>query len=171
MRSLSRCVSNEGPESVHCRLLAFRNLGQVSHRSIHLHLYRWWRLAESAPRHGNNLVDENDHHLENDNRFYLFVSPSPMDGKQDLDLHEANADMIAVGKRLVDVYTGQATFRDWIQAETINDQIDILDKRAAGLALALERDEINPAILTAASQQILALMYATEAGARARKRP
>jgi hypothetical protein len=111
-----------------------------------------------------NLVDENDHHLENDNRFYLFVSPSPMDGKQNLDLHEANADMIAVGKRLVDVYTGQSTFRDWIQANTINEQIDILDQRAAGLAQALEHDQINPAILTEASQQILTVLYATEAG-------
>jgi hypothetical protein len=111
-----------------------------------------------------NLVDENDHHLENDNRFYLFVSPSPMNGKQNLDLHEVNADMIAVGKRLVDVYTGQATFRDWIQAETINEQIDILDQRATGLAQALEKDQINPAILTEASQEILALLYATEVG-------
>jgi len=110
-----------------------------------------------------NLVDENDHHLQNDNRFYLFVSPSPMDGKQNLGLHEANADMIAVGKRLIDVYTGQATFRDWIQTKSINDQIDILDQRAAGLAKALDLGKIDPAILAAASQQILTVLYATEA--------
>ena len=111
-----------------------------------------------------NLVDENDHHLENENRFYLFVSPSPMDGKQNLNLHEADMDMIAVGKRLFNVYTGQSTFRDWIQADSINAQIEILDQRAAGLAYALEHERIDPAILTAASQQILGLMYATDAG-------
>ena len=112
-----------------------------------------------------NLVDKNDHHLGNDNRFYLFVSPSPMDGSQKLDLHEANADMTAVGKRLIDVYTGQSTFRDWIQAESINEQIEILDQRAAGLARALELGQIDPATLTGASQQILALLYATQTGA------
>jgi predicted acylesterase/phospholipase RssA len=111
-----------------------------------------------------NLVDENDHHLENDSRFYLFVSPSPMDGKQNLSLHEADVDMLAVVKRLVDVYTGQSTFRDWIQANSINEQIDILDQRAAGLAYAIEHGQVDPTILATASQQILALLYATESG-------
>jgi hypothetical protein len=112
-----------------------------------------------------NLVDENDNHLGNDNRFYLFVSPSPMDGKQNLNLHEADTDMIRVVKRLFDVYTGQSTFRDWIQAQAINQQIDLLDKRAERLADALEHDLIDPAVLTQASQQILGLLYRTgEAG-------
>jgi hypothetical protein len=110
-----------------------------------------------------NLVDENDNHLENDHRFYLFVSPSPMDGKQKLDLHEVDANMIQVAKRLFDVYTGQSTFRDWIQAQAINEQIELLDQRAAGLALALQLDQIDPAVLTEASQQILTLLYGTGA--------
>jgi hypothetical protein len=87
-----------------------------------------------------------------------------MDGKQNLAIHESDADMIAVGKRLLDVYTAQATFRDWIQADTINDQIDILDQRAAGLAQALQQGQINPAILTQASEQILSILYATQSG-------
>jgi predicted acylesterase/phospholipase RssA len=111
-----------------------------------------------------NLVDENDHHIENDNRFYLFVSPSPMDGMQNLALHEANTDMIAIGKRLVDVYMGQATFRDWIQAKSVNDAIDRLDRRAAGLADAIEHEQIDAAILATASQQILTLLFATQPG-------
>jgi predicted acylesterase/phospholipase RssA len=111
-----------------------------------------------------NLVDENDHHIANDNRFYLFVSPSPMDGKQDLGLHEAGADMIQVPKRLFEVYTGQSTFHDWIQAQEINQQIDLLDQRATGLAHALQNDQIDPSSLTEASQQILALLYGTDPG-------
>jgi hypothetical protein len=111
-----------------------------------------------------NLVDENDNHLENDNRFYLFVSPSPMEGSQNLDLHEADADMIQVLKRLFDVYTGQSTFRDWIQAQTVNEQIQTLDQRAAGLADALAHDRIDPAALTKASQQILGLLFTAGAG-------
>jgi hypothetical protein len=108
-----------------------------------------------------NLVDENDNHLENDNRFYLFVSPSPMDGKQNFDLHEADANMLVVGKRLFDVNTGQSTFRDWIQAQEINAQIEILDQRAIGLAAALETAKIDAGVLSAASQGVLDLLYAT----------
>jgi predicted acylesterase/phospholipase RssA len=109
-----------------------------------------------------NLVDENDQHLGNENRFYFFVSPSPMEGMQNLDLHEANADMVSVGKRLVDVYMGQATFRDWIQADTINDQVKLLDQRAAGLAKAIKLGEVDAATLFTASKQILSLLYGTQ---------
>ena len=110
-----------------------------------------------------NLVDANDNHLENDNRFYLFVSPSPMDGRQKLDLHEADINMIQITKRLFEIYTGQSTFRDWIQAQEINREIEILDQRAAGLAQALQSGQIDPVALTDASKQILALLYGTAA--------
>jgi hypothetical protein len=109
-----------------------------------------------------NLVDANDHHLNNQNRFYLFVSPSPMEGRQNLDLHEASTNLIQVSKRLFQIYSGQSTFRDWIQAKQINDQIDILDQRAAGLAAAIEQGTIDAAALSQASMQILALLYATD---------
>jgi hypothetical protein len=116
-----------------------------------------------------NLVDGNDNHLENDNRFYLFVSPSPMNGSQDLALNEAEADMVKVVKRLFDVYTGQSTFRDWIQAQAVNEQIELLDQRAAGLAHALQQGEIDPAVLTQASRQILALLYSADASAESQQ--
>lgn len=109
-----------------------------------------------------NLVDENDGHLNNENRYYLFISPSPMEGKQNLELHEADVNMLRVAKRLFDIYIGQSTFRDWIQAQEINQQIEILDRRADGLARALVRGSIDPKALNHASQQILALLYATE---------
>jgi Patatin-like phospholipase len=109
-----------------------------------------------------NLVDENDRHLNNENRFYLFVSPSPMEGKQNLNLHEGDTNLVQVIKRLFDIYTGQSTFRDWIQAQTINVQIDLLDTRAAGLAQAIEHGEIDASLLNGASKQILALLFSTE---------
>jgi len=111
-----------------------------------------------------NLVDENDRHLENDRRFYLFVSPSPMEGRQDLTLHQKNADLIKVAKRLADVYMTQSTFRDWIKAQEINTQIEILDLRAKGLALALLAGEIDAGTLAVASQQVLTLLYLTDPG-------
>jgi Patatin-like phospholipase len=121
-----------------------------------------------------NLVDLNDNHLGNENRFYLFVSPSPMEGIQDLGLHEDDTNIIQVGKRLIDIYMGQSVFRDWIQAQNINEQIDLLDARATALAQALLANEIDAGGLAAASQQILTLLYSssgdeeTQAQAQAR---
>ena len=40
-----------------------------------------------------NLVDLNHHHQHQENRFYLFVSPSPMSGMQNLALGETTMDM------------------------------------------------------------------------------
>jgi predicted acylesterase/phospholipase RssA len=109
-----------------------------------------------------DLVDKNDHHVNSENRFYLFVSPSPMEGKQDFSLHEADGNVIKVVKRLFDIYTGQSMFRDWIQAQEVNKQIDVLDARAVGLAQSLATGDIDAATLDRASQQILTLLYATD---------
>jgi predicted acylesterase/phospholipase RssA len=107
-----------------------------------------------------NLVDVIDAgHLETESRFYLFVSPSPMSGKQNLVLHEVNADMMKVGKRLFDIYTGQSVFRDWVLADQVNKQIAILDERAQELAGKLIEGHLDVPSMTTASQQILDLLY------------
>lgn len=106
-----------------------------------------------------NLVDLNDNHFGNDNRYYLFVSPSPMDGKQDLNLHENNTSLSRIAGRLIDVYMGQAVFRDWIQVKALNEKITLLDSRANALAEGLRNQSINPADLTKASRQILDLLF------------
>jgi hypothetical protein len=107
-----------------------------------------------------NLVDKNDKHLGNDRRFYLFVSPSSMKGMQNLVLDEDHTTLIGIGKRLLETYVGQAVFRDWIEAEEVNAQIDLLDMRAKELAATLKNGALGAAAFTAASQQILTLMYA-----------
>jgi predicted acylesterase/phospholipase RssA len=109
-----------------------------------------------------NLVDENDNHLGNDRRFYLFVSPSSMKGTQNLDLNQENATLIAIGKRLLETYIGQAVFRDWVQAEEINAQIDLLDSRAKELTTVIKSGTVNAAASACTSQQILTLMYACD---------
>jgi len=106
-----------------------------------------------------NLVDLNDNHFGNDNRYYLFVSPSPLDGRQDLDLHESDTSLVRIAGRLIDVYMGQAVFRDWIQVKALNEKIALLDSRAKALADALRSRLINPADLSKASDEILDLLY------------
>jgi predicted acylesterase/phospholipase RssA len=109
-----------------------------------------------------NLVDCNDNHLGNDNRFYLFVSPSPMEGKQDLNLHADTTTLAHVGGRLIDVYMAQAEFRDWIQVAELNEQIDLLNARARGLASALKAGQINAADLVKTSDALLKLLYSAD---------
>jgi len=106
-----------------------------------------------------NLVDQNDQHRGNDNRFYLFVSPSPMEGKQDLDLTEESTTLAHIGGRLIDIYMGQAVFRDWITVQDLNDKIELLNQRAAGLAEALQSGALNALSLADVSQQVLNLFY------------
>jgi predicted acylesterase/phospholipase RssA len=112
-----------------------------------------------------NLVDLNDNHLCNENRFYLFVSPSPMEGIQDLDLTEQNTNFLRIGKRLIELCRGQSVFRDWIDAQELNLQIDLLDARAAELAAALQRHLIDVPSLTETSQRIVDLLYSTSSSA------
>ena len=107
-----------------------------------------------------NLVDEVDNHLGEDRRFYLFVSPNPVDGSQDLGLTEADANVLKVVERLVAVYMGQAMFRDWIAADAMNQQVAALDERAMRLAQALAAGQVDAGALATASGQILELLYA-----------
>jgi hypothetical protein len=111
-----------------------------------------------------NLVDMNDGHLNNERRFYLFVSPSPMTGEENWNLHEGNTSLLSIGKRLIEIYMGQAGFHDWIQAQSINQAIDLLDVRAQQLARVLASHQVDATTLAASSRQILSLLYSTDGG-------
>ncbi len=111
-----------------------------------------------------NFVDTIDGHQDDDSRFYLFVSPNPMKGSQDLNLNQASANIVRVLERLVPVYTGQAVFRDWLQTGVINQRVQRLDKYATELVQALNlfpgtAGAVQAATLTAAATQIRPLLY------------
>jgi hypothetical protein len=108
-----------------------------------------------------NLVDKNDNHLGDEQRFYLFVSPSPMEGTQNLSLSEKNVTLIGIGRRLLSTYLGQAIYHDWVQAEDVNSQIRLLDLRAEQLAAALKSQAVDAVTFAASAQQVLSLMYST----------
>lgn len=117
-----------------------------------------------------NLVDLNDGHLNNDHRFYLFVSPSPMTGETNWNLDEGNTSLLSIGKRLLEIYMGQAGFQDWIEAKTVNNAIDVLDARAKQLMQALRDHKIESTDLAKSAEQIVALLYSNAGGDEARQR-
>ena len=92
-----------------------------------------------------NLVEQlPDSRLEPERRAYLFIAPAPMKSENlaiatsDSDnassaFGSLNADFKNLFIRLVGAIMGQAEFQDWVTAEQINDQIQLLDHRASQL--------------------------------------
>jgi hypothetical protein len=84
-----------------------------------------------------NLVDLFDGHMNQERRFYLFVSPHAKDPNANDSFHAANADYVHLVQRLIDVALGQSGFEDWITARGVNQRVALLDERAKGLKDAM----------------------------------
>ena len=102
-----------------------------------------------------NLVDEIDNHQNSDSRFYLYVSPS---AKNPLGVtHDAfnsdKASYVEVAGRLLLAIFQQARYRDWIEAERVNDKIDLFNARAKALHDGLLQPAGADGYITAASLQ------------------
>lgn len=106
-----------------------------------------------------NLVDEIDLHLNNESRFYLFVSPHGRVTTTDMKFREAGADYFHMLKRLAKVILGQSEFQDWVTAEQMNEQIALLDSRAEGLAKCLLKDGIDTDALQRTADDLLQVLF------------
>jgi hypothetical protein len=108
-----------------------------------------------------NLVDLIDCHRDQDNRYYLFVSPHAKDPDTNDSLHAGNADYFHLITRLVSVAIGQSGFQDWITAKDVNARIALLDDRAKGLRDAIKPPDpkIDVPALKTTSESILTLFF------------
>lgn len=79
-----------------------------------------------------NLVDKIDQHKGSETRSYIFVSPRPVDPKLGTISADTATFKPMIGA-LVNAVYNQAGFRDWIEAESVNDAVDLLNKRALQL--------------------------------------
>jgi len=79
-----------------------------------------------------NLVDLIDKHQNSDTRSYLFVSPQGVDAKVS-GITEATASFELMAGALFNAVYNQAGFRDWIEAESVNQAISLLNERAIQL--------------------------------------
>jgi hypothetical protein len=107
-----------------------------------------------------NLVDPIDKHVNNDSRFYLFIAPHAKVSIANSDFNESNANLKATALRLVNAVYGQAEFQDWIQAEQVNQRIDLFNRRAVGLKNVIEGNKVQPATLKDAAASLLPLLFA-----------
>jgi hypothetical protein len=115
------------------------------------------------------LVDKLDPgHLDTANRYYLFVSPGDKKSVASTDFNADKADFIPFIMQLVSAIFNQGRFQDWIHAEKINAQIDLLNSRAKGLAIMLKEDTAEAKQLTKTlkegSQNLLAALFGKTSG-------
>ena len=79
-----------------------------------------------------NLVDLIDHHQQTETRSYLFVSPTPVDPSLS-SMTDKQASFKPMLGALIQAIYNQAGFRDWIEAESVNAAVSLLNQRAAEL--------------------------------------
>jgi hypothetical protein len=106
-----------------------------------------------------NLVDLLDNHMNQETRFYLFVSPHAKDPSANDSFHAANADYLHLFQRLIALVMGQSGFQDWITAKGVNERIAVLDTRAADLRAAIQGGSIDVTALAKTATSILALFF------------
>lgn len=106
-----------------------------------------------------NLVNAIDQHWHNNSRFYMFVSPHGKNSSADSSFCEVNADYFHMMKRMAKVLLGQSEFQDWVSAVEMNEQIALLDARAAEIAEKLRTGELKSASLKRTSDSLLKVLF------------
>jgi hypothetical protein len=114
-----------------------------------------------------NLVDLEDEHLEQESRYYLFVSPHAKDDGPPDSFQASGADYFHMVARLVGVLVGQAGFRDWIRAEDVNDRVRLMDKRAEGLVCGILKGSVDIHALQKTASAVLDLLFPPGSAIRA----
>lgn len=83
------------------------------------------------------LVNETDAHENVDSRFYLYTAPVQKLGASEHSLAFIHPDRVTIGVALLALlrlWIGQARSQDWVRAQRLNARIELLNRRAAGLA-------------------------------------
>ncbi len=95
-----------------------------------------------------------------DSRLYIFVSPHSLQSGVSAGFTAAKANFAQMTDELVRTYTRQAEFHDWIMAEQLNQQVNMLDLRAEELAkvLAQKPEGLDVAAVKTAATQLATLL-------------
>jgi len=100
-------------------------------------------------------------------RGYLFIAPKPKRSEEVKNSPDptsgfsaANADYKVLASRLADSVIGQSEFQDWSVAEGYNDQLLLLDERAAELQKLFVTGALTPAVTCPVSDALLKAFFA-----------
>lgn len=101
-----------------------------------------------------NLVDFIDQHQDTETRSYLFVSPRPVDPTVG-GITEDSATFKMMAGALINAVYNQAGFRDWIEAEAVNDAVNVLNLRASELLAILKTGAIQASAIQSVTASLL----------------
>jgi hypothetical protein len=97
-----------------------------------------------------------------DSRFYLYVAPGAKTSDVNNNFTAEAAQFVPTAQALISAILHQAKFQDWVNAEEINDQINIFNLRAEQLFEALKEGTVKPATLQAAAEALLPGLFQTQ---------
>jgi predicted acylesterase/phospholipase RssA len=106
------------------------------------------------------LVDCADDHLDNDNRVYLYISPSPKHSEVKTDFPVEGVPVLSAVRRLITAVIGQAQYQDLSALAKTNRRIDALNATAAALARELAAEPALEATLAQAAPALGRLAFA-----------
>lgn len=102
---------------------------------------------------------------DSDDRLYVFIAPHSVKSSA-RDLRAGEITIWDELKQLIHVYLRQATFHDWINAESINQEIRTLDERARELGDLIAVGELDAVSLRKASSDLNRFLMPNQEKAR-----
>jgi hypothetical protein len=97
-----------------------------------------------------------------DSRFYLYVAPGAKPSDANQAFTAGTAQILPTAQMIVRAVLHQAKFQDWVNAEQINDQINVFNLRAEELYNALLNGKVDPAVLQRTATELLPGLFRTE---------
>ena len=97
-----------------------------------------------------------------DSRFYLYVAPGAKTSDANRSFTADAAQFFPAAQTIVKAVLHQARFQDWVNAEEINDQINVFNLRAKQLYDLLKNGNVDAAILQHAADALLPGLFSTE---------
>ena len=166
-----RPVERDVPDSHY-----WHNNDQAEPAGSHTYLFTDGGVFQNEPLGlAKNLVDLIDpNHEDNDSRYYLYIAPGAKTSSRDgSPLSKENANSINMARTLLKAIFNQARFHDWVMAENTNQQVLLLDQRAAQLKnlLITKRITLSPRDINNFTMPFLDALYENKADqANAKKR-
>jgi hypothetical protein len=97
-----------------------------------------------------------------DSRFYLYVAPGAKTSDANRNFTADAAQFLLTAQTIVKTVLHQARFQDWVNAEEINDQINVFNLRAKQLYDLLKNGKVDAAVLQHAADALLPGLFQTE---------
>lgn len=105
------------------------------------------------------LVDLNDQHLNQESRFFLYVSPRAKESQASPARPDEILNILGLGKKLAKAVFCQARYQDWVGVESINDQVLRFDKQVAKLEAEICAGKVDFNSLIPAAKTLLPSWY------------